>query len=155
MKRAFSWFFVLIAVILIGGCGRTNVIPDNNRDVGDKNGEIAGMNTEKNGNEAKDNKMEIKIVGSCNFEKENACVDYIGANWTEANIKAQCQGDGMAYSQKPCKYSKIGGCRMGKGTSYDLVTWSFVSPEGQTDEATSNVQKNACESLQVGEWITP
>jgi len=144
MKKYLGLSIIFAVVIILSGCGKTNSITNEVNE--------AEVNQE---NTVGSNKVEAKVLGSCVFAAEGACVDYIGPSWTEASIKLQCAGEKLVFSKERCGYSKIGGCRMAKGTGYDLVTWTYKSVKGQADEVTARMMKGTCESTGVGEWIAP
>lgn len=96
--------------------------------------------------------LKSKAKGSCNaISSGSTCVEYIGSLWTTSQAKLNCSTSG-SFSTKPCPRPALGGCRIGIGSSTEIVTLHYAYGGDPYTEALPYAIK-ACNALPASQWI--
>lgn len=91
--------------------------------------------------------LKNRAKGSCNaITQGSTCVEYLGSYWNANTAKLNCS---YIYSSQPCPRPALGGCRLGAGTSNEIVTWHY-SYGG--DPFTEVIQYTAGSCQAIGGW---
>jgi hypothetical protein len=99
-----------------------------------------------------DEDLKNRAKGSCNLiSAGSTCVEYIGSYWTTTTAKLNCS-DASAFSTNSCPRPALGGCRMGIGTSNEVVTWHYGYGGDPYTEALPYAAM-ACNALPSSGWI--
>ncbi|MFH0834446.1 MAG: hypothetical protein V2A63_03595 [Patescibacteria group bacterium] len=97
-----------------------------------------------------------EVVGSCgSIETHSACIDYIGSMWTPQVAELGCSsGEGMVFSKDACPVTDaIGGCRIGAGSSNEMITWFYDIGAEPVDPETVQYAAASCNATPNASWV--
>lgn len=95
----------------------------------------------------------LNTVTSCNaIDEASTCIEYIGSVWSIEHAELNCSSESK-FSTAPCPQPAKGGCRIGQGTSAEIVTWYYNQGGSPFTDEVTKYASMSCAALPGGQWI--